>query len=256
MAEKVLYEKEEDIAIARINYPEHLNSLAPEVCEGLREVFATLEQDDEVRVLILTGTGKAFCAGADVSSLKRMELSFKSIHRELESIFQVFALAEKATKPVIAAVNGYALGGGLELCLACDIVIAAENAQFGTPEPRLGLMPGFAMTRLPAIVGRAKAKEILMTTNFFTAEEFLRLGIINKVVPPDKLMEASREMAKTIAQHGPLAISLLKEAVNRHLGGDEDIYALDVCTSLYFSEDAKEGIAAFLQKRTPTFKGK
>jgi len=256
MAEKVLYEKEEDIAIARLNYPEHLNSLAPEVCDELQGVFADFEKDDEVKVLILTGTGRAFCVGADVSALTQMELNYKSVHQMLESLFHVFALPEKARKPVIAAVNGYALGGGLELCLACDILIAADNAQFGTPEPRMGLMPGFAMTRLPAIVGRARAKEILMTTKFFTAEEFLKLGIINKVVPPDKLIEASKEMAKAIAKQGPLAIRLLKEAVNRHLGGEEDIYALDVCTSLYFTEDSKEGLAAFQEKRTPTFKGK
>ena len=162
----------------------------------------------------------------------------------------------KKVAAVIAAVNGLALGGGLELAISCDIIIASDKAQFGVPEARLGLVPGFAIVRLHQIIGRHKAKEMTMTTDQISAEEALRINLVNKVVPHDRLMDEAITMAKRIISQGPLAVQFAKSAYNRHLWGEDLAYATDAMAMLFGTEDAKEGTTAFLEKRKPVFKGK
>jgi enoyl-CoA hydratase len=173
----------------------------------------------------------------------------------MRDVMSFLAALEKYPKPVIAAVNGLALGGGLEIAISSDIIIASEKAKFGVPEAAIGLAPGFAIIRLHQLVGRAKSKELSMTCDQISAEEALRIGLINKVVPHEELMDASMQMAKKITSKAPIAIELIKSSVNRGLHGEELTYAMDAMSGLFKTEDAQEGMDAFLNKRKPNFKG-
>jgi enoyl-CoA hydratase len=168
----------------------------------------------------------------------------------------MFNHMEKLSKPIIAAVNGLALGGGLELGLASDIVIASDKARFGMPEPSIGLVPGFAIGRLFDLLGRNKASYLMMTAEPISAEEAERIGLISMVVPHDQLMEKSIEVAKKVMKNAPLAVSLLKTAANRELGGDDLVFCIEATSKLFATEDQKEGMDAFLNKRKPNFKGR
>ena len=248
----VLYEKKDGVAIISMNYPERLNALSSQIRADLTTAYNEAFNDKEVGALILTGAGKAFCAGGDISGFKFDMASIRSFVRD---IMPFLGILEKSPKPVIAAVNGLALGGGLELAISCDIIIASEKAKFGVPEAAIGLVPGFAILRLHQIVGRAKSKELAMTGEPISAEEALRIGMINKVVPHENLMDASMEMAKKIMANAPLAVELIKNAVNRQLHGEEFAYAAEALSMLFKTEDAKEGIEAFMNKRKPVYKG-
>jgi len=248
----VKYEKKDGVAIIAMNYPERLNALSVQIREDLQIAYAEALNDDDVRVLILTGSGRSFCAGADISGF---QFDTKSIKKFMYEVMDFLAYLEKYPKPVISAVNGLALGGGLEIAISSDIIIASDKSKFGVPESAIGLVPGFAILRLHQIVGRAKSKELAMTCDQISAEEALRIGLINKVVPHDELMDAAMEMAQKIKSKAPVAIELIKSAVNRQLHGEELAYASGAMGMLFKTEDAKEGMDAFLNKRKPNFKG-
>lgn len=259
MYKTLIYEKKDHIGILTINRPDRLNAISNELTEELKQFLDEIEQDENLRVLVLTGAGeKAFVAGADIKELKDRDAL---IGREVSRTRQhLFSRIENLPVPVIAAVNGYALGGGLELALACSIRICSENAQFGAPEVKLGIIPGDGGTqRLPRLVGLGLAMEMILTGDFIDAQEAYRIGLVNKVVPLEELMNSVMELAKKIARRPPLAVRYAKEAANRSLEGDSvSGYALEsylhalTCTT----EDKKEGVSAFLEKRKGTFKGK
>lgn len=248
----LLYEKKDGVAVITMNYPERLNALSNQLRADLKTAYDEALNDKDIRVLILTGTDRAFCAGADISGFK---FDTPSIRKFMRDVMSFLAALEKYPKPVIAAVNGLALGGGLEIAISSDIIIASEKARFGVPEAAIGLAPGFAIIRLHQLVGRAKSKELSMTCDQISAEEALRIGLINKVVPHEELMDASMEMAKKITSKAPLAVEFIKSAVNRELHGEELTYAMDAMCGLFATEDVKEGMDAFLNKRKPNFKG-
>ncbi|TCO67647.1 short-chain-enoyl-CoA hydratase [Caldanaerobacter subterraneus] len=250
---------EKGIATITISRPKALNALNTETLEELENVLEVLQNDDGVKVIVITGAGeKAFVAGADISEMKDMSVFEAKKFAELGQ--KVFRKIELMKKPVIAAVNGYALGGGCELALACDIRIASRNAKFGQPEVGLGIIPGFGGTqRLPRIVGVSKAKEFIYTGDMIDAEEALRIGLISKVVEQDKILEEAYGIAKKIMSKGLVAVSLAKEAINKSLEVDIDSgmeYEANAFALCFGTQDQKEGMAAFLEKRAPKFEGR
>lgn len=259
MYSTLLYEKKETIGILTINRPEKMNALSNQLISELKTVLDTVEQDDKLRVLIFTGAGdKAFVAGADIHELLIRDAQIgRKVSKERQDLF---SRIENLAVPVIAAVNGYALGGGLELALACSIRICSDRAKFGAPEVKLGIIPGDGGTqRLPRLVGLGRAMEMILSGDFIDAQEAYRIGLVNKVVPHEELMEKTLELADKIASRPPLAVRFAKEAVNRSVGsGSDSGYALESylhalsCTT----EDKKEGVSAFLEKRKGQFKGK
>ena len=250
---------DEGIALVVINRPEALNALNSEVFTELGRIFTELEKNDKVRVVILTGEGeKAFAAGADIKEEQQCSVmearEFAMLANRAQGKIEAFP------KPVIAAVNGFALGGGCEVAMSCDIRIASSNAKFGQPEINLGIIPGGGGTQmLPRLIGEKKALELILTGDFISAEEALQLGLVNKVVPPENLMEAGEEMIAKLKAQSPVIIRFCKMAVNKShelplsegIKAEQDIYALCFAT-----EDQKEGAKAFLEKRTPNYKGK
>ena len=259
MYKTLIYEKKENIGLLTINRPEKMNAISQELTAELSLLLDEIENDDELRVIVITGAGdKAFVAGADINELVDRDARLgRRVSRERQ---EIFSRIENLHVPVIAAVNGYALGGGLELALACSIRICSEKAQFGAPEVKLGIIPGDGGTqRLPRLVGQGRAMEMIITGDFIDAQEAYRIGLVNKVFPPEKLKEEAMELAKKIASRPPLAVRYAKEAVNRSQEGDSAsgfalesyLHALS-CTT----EDKKEGVSAFLEKRKGKFKGK
>ena len=259
MYKTLIYEKKENIGFLTINRPEKMNAISNELTSELRQFLDKVEKDEELRVLIITGAGdKAFVAGADIKELVNRDARLgRKVTQERQ---ETFSRLENLQVPVIAAVNGYALGGGLELALACNIRICSEKAQFGAPEVKLGIIPGDGGTqRLPRLIGLGRAMEMILTGDFIDAQESLRIGLANKVVPHEKLMEEATALAQRIASRPPLAVRYAKEAVNRSQEGDTGsgfalesyLHALS-CTT----EDKKEGVSAFLEKRKGKFKGK
>ncbi len=253
----IILKKEWRISLLTINRPEVRNALNAETVKELRQAVKEVREDEEIGVLIITGAGeKAFVAGADLNSLK-VRTALETLVNENQFVMSELAALEK---PVIAAVNGFALGGGCELAMACDIRIASANAQFGQPEPGLGFLPGAGGTqRLPRLVGAAKAKELIMTGDIINAEEALRIGLVNKVVAPGELMTAAYEMANKILKKGPLAVRMAKIVVDQGLDLDlNNAMLLErlAQTFLFASEDRMEGVTSFLEKRPPQYKGK
>lgn len=250
--------REDRIATITIQRPQKLNALNPQVIDELGEAFREIRADGESRVVILTGAGeKAFVAGADIGVLAEMDsLSGMELSRQGQLVFREI---ETFPRPVIAAVGGYALGGGCELALACHIRIASNNARFGLPEVGLGIIPGYGGTiRLARLVGLGKALELTLTGGQVGAEEAERLGLVNAVVPPDALMERAREMAERIARNGPVAVQMALESIYHSLDS-ATVEALNHESSLFgllaSTDDMKEGMGAFLEKRKPTFRG-
>lgn len=254
----ILIEKKDRIATVKINRPKVLNALNMETIIELTKAISELEHDKKINVVILTGEGKAFIAGADISQMANMtSLEAKEFadhgHHMLNSI-------EKSRLPFIAAVNGYALGGGCETLMACDIVIVGKSAKLGQPEINLGISPGFGGTqRLPRLVGRMKAKELLLTGRNISAEEAHSIGLVNMVVDDDKLMETAEKIAGKIASKSPVQTNFIKALVNK--GADIDLNTANSLEISYFSSsfsthDQKEGMKAFLEKKKPNFKGK
>jgi len=246
----VLFEKKDKIALLTLDDQAKLNALSPEIRQGLLEGFEQVEKDAEVKVAVVTGAGKTFCAGADIAGFSFEPFDVKNF---LDDIFDVLTIGENVSKPVIAAVNGLALGGGLELAISCDIIIASDKAKFGVPEINLGLLPGFGIVRLHEIIGRSKSKEMMMTGVPISAEEALRLNLVSKVVPHENLMEEAMAMAQSLAEKPAIAISLAKSSVNREISGKEVVYARNCMPFLFSTNDAREGITAFREKRKPVF---
>ncbi|MCC7166155.1 MAG: enoyl-CoA hydratase/isomerase family protein [Rhodospirillales bacterium] len=246
----VHYSVEGRLAIARIDRADRLNALSQEVQDRLAEAFAAADSAPAVRALVLTGTGRAFSAGADVAELAT---DVEGAARQLHASLAFLSSPERMRKPVIAAVNGYALGGGFELALACDFVLASDKAVFGVPEPTLGVVPGLAMQRLPKIVGVMRARDILLTARKLGAAEAHAYGLVTRVVAHDKLMDEARALAQDVARLGPQAVALLKATINRNFLTDDLLYAERANAGLFATRDAAEGFKAFREKRAPDF---
>lgn len=257
----LLYEKKDGIGTVTLNRPDKLNALNSTVYDELYDVFASIEDDPEVRVVVLTGAGdKAFAAGSDVAEMQNM--GPQEIQKFMAKIRRASDCIYWLTKPTIAAIHGYALGGGCELSMCCDLRLCSEKARFGQPEINLALIPGAGGTqRLSRLIGVAKAKEMIYLGDMIDATAALNLGLVNKVVPPEKLMEEAMAWAKQLASKSLPILSLAKMAINT--GVDTDITSgLNMetkCNALSFAtEDQKEGMSAFLERprRNPVFKNK
>lgn len=255
----VILEKEGKTATVTINRPKALNALNSQVVKDLDNIIAELETDNEVQVVILRGAGeKAFIAGADISEMKSFN---EEQGREFSALGnKVFRRLETLDKPVIAAISGFALGGGCELAMACDIRIASEKARFAQPEVGLGITPGFGGTqRLSRIVGLGKAKELIYTGEIINAEEALRIGLVNKVVPLEDLMHEAKVMANKIAENAPIAVKLCKDAIDRGIKVDIDraiMIEVDNFGKCFTTIDQKEGMTAFIEKRSKNFQNR
>ena len=251
-------EVNEGLAIVTIDRPEALNALNNALLQELTDMFTELRDDEEVRAIILTGAGKAFVAGADIAAMNAMT---PIEGREMMILgHSLMDLIEDMEKPVIAAVNGFALGGGCELSMACDIRIASEKAKFGQPETGLGIIPGFGGTqRLPRLVGKSMAKYLLFTSDVIDAERAEQIGLVEKVVPVGALMEEAEKVARRIMANGPIAVGLVKKAVNK--GYDLPLreatsLEIELETVAFSTEDKTEGMTAFQEKRDKHFQNK
>jgi enoyl-CoA hydratase len=254
--ENIIFKQDDKVGILSINRPKALNALNSQVLEELDEAIDMIKKNEEIHILIITGEGRAFVAGADISQMKDMNL-FEA-RRFAEKGLGLFRKIELMEKPVIAAVNGFALGGGCELSMCCDIRIASYKAKFGQPEVGLGIIPGFAGTqRLSRLVGLGRAKELIFTSDMIDAEEAYRIGLVNKVVPAEELMDEALVMANKIISKGQIAVRFAKTAMN--IGIETDIETgmnieKDLFGLCFATMDQKEGMEAFLEKRKPNYK--
>ena len=256
--ENIIYQVEEGIATITFNRPKALNALNSALLKEFSKALDEIDADENIRVLVLTGSGdKSFVAGADITQLATYNsLTAKNFAQKGHAII---ARLQQLPIAVIAAVNGFALGGGTEIAIACDFIYASDNAKFGQPEINLGLIPGFGGTqRLPRLIGANLAKELVFTGKMISADEAEKIGLVNKVVPQDQLMEEVLKTAKEIASKGKASLRAAKQAINNGLNTDLatgihiEVEAFGLC---YASSDSKEGTSAFLEKRKPEFKG-
>jgi enoyl-CoA hydratase len=256
--EHVLIEKEDDIAIIRLNRPDAKNALNLQVIAELGEAADIVARDPEVKGVIVTGGEGDFAAGGDIKEMasKYAPDMLTAYGADLSG----FEKLERIPKPVVAAVSGYALGGGTELALVCDMIVASETAVFGLPEITLGIIPGAGGTqRLPRLIGPNKAKEMIFTGSFYKAQEALNMGLVNKVVPVDALMDEAKALLRKCTRQGGVALACAKACVNEGMNTDlnSGLAYERKCFSLLFStEDQKEGMGAFVEKRKPQFKGR
>lgn len=248
-----------DIVVVSVDRQDKLNALNAEVVSELGEVFSSIADDDQVRGVILTGAGsKAFVAGADIGELARMDsVSGVRVSRQGQDVFRRI---ERFPKPVLAAVGGFALGGGCELALACHLRVASRNARFGLPEVGLGIIPGYGGTvRLTRLVGLGRALELTLTGEMIDADRALAMGLVSAVVERDALLDESKALMRKITKNGPVAVRLALESIY-HALDTATAEALDLESSLFgllaSTEDMKEGMAAFMEKRSPTFRGR
>jgi enoyl-CoA hydratase len=256
--ETIIFQKHGKVAVIKFNRPKALNAINPQVVAEVQKALDEIEKDPSVKVLVFTGEGeKAFVAGADISYM--VNLSPLAARKWSLEGHDLLLRIENLPIPVIACVNGFALGGGTEMAMACDFIYASETAKFGQPEINLGVMPGFGGTqRLSRLVGKAMAKELCMTGGMITAQEAKTIGLVNKVFPADKLWEETMKTAELIASKGKVSLRAVKQCIDR--GYDTDLRrgcqmesdAFGFCIA---SPDAKEGMSAFLEKRKPEFKG-
>jgi enoyl-CoA hydratase len=257
--ENIIITTENNCATITINRPTKLNALNRATIQELHFAFNTLELDSDTKVIILTGSGeKAFVAGADISEFANFSIE-EGAQLAAQGQELLFDFVEKLKKPVIAAINGFALGGGLELAMACHFRIASDNAKMGLPEVSLGVIPGYGGTqRLPQLIGKGRAMEMIMTAGMVTADDAFRTGLVNHVVPQAELLDFTNGIAQRILKNSPMAISLAIKAVNANFkngvnGYETEIKAFGKC---FGTEDFKEGTTAFLEKRKAEFKGK
>lgn len=258
MYQTIRYEKNGGIAIIVINRPEALNALNSTVIGELEQVIGQVEQDEELAALIITGEGRSFVAGADIAQQQPLDLTGGRKWGQRGSA--LMRRIEKLEIPTIAAVNGFALGGGCELALACDIILASEKAKFGQPEVGLGITPGFSGTqRLPRRIGVAKAKELIFSGKMIRADEAREIGLVNAVYAPEELMGGAMEMARSFAANAPIAVRYAKVCIDRGMQMDiDDGIALEneLFAMCFATEDQKEGMSAFLEKREKHFRNK
>ena len=258
MYQTIRYGKTDSIGIVTINRPEALNALNSTVISELEQLIGEVEQDKELRALILTGEGRSFVAGADIGEQCPLDLAGGRAWGQKGSA--LFRRIEKLEIPTIAAVNGFALGGGCEIAMSCDIILASEKAKFGQPEVGLGITPGFSGTqRLPRRVGIAKAKELIFSGKMIKADEAKEIGLVNAVFAPEALMDAAVEMAKSFTKNAPVAVKYSKACIDRGMQMDiDDGIALEneMFAMCFATADQKEGMTAFLQKRSATFENK
>jgi enoyl-CoA hydratase len=259
MANNVAFERQGAVATVTFDRPKALNALNPETLAELAEVAVAIEGDRSVRAVVVTGAGdKAFVAGADIAAMEQMSaVEARRFARVGQSTFRKLELLPQ---PVIAAVNGFALGGGLELALACDLILASTAARFGQPEINLGIVPGFGGTqRLPARVGIARAREMIYSGAMIDAEEAFRIGLVNRVVEPEKLIDEAVTLARSLAEKAPVAMQQAKAAIGA--SADLDLengcrYESEAFAVCFGTEDRSEGMRAFLEKRAAKFSGK
>ena len=252
----IRYEKQDNIGIITINRPEALNALNTAVFNELEPLVGEIERDATLAALIITGEGRSFVAGADIGEQLPLDAGRKWARRGSS----VFRRIEKLEIPTIAAVNGFALGGGCELALTCDIILASEKAKFGQPEVGLGITPGFSGTqRLPRRVGIGKAKELIFSGKMIKADEAKTIGLVNEVYAPEALMDAALEMARSFTKNAPIAVKYAKACIDRGMQMDlDDGIALEneMFAMCYATADQKEGMTAFLEKRPAVFRNK
>ncbi len=249
---------EDRVATLTVNRPDKLNALNDATIAELGQAIDQIRVDDSIGGVLLTGAGRAFVAGADISELSsQVPVLAKARARAGQDVFRRI---ETCPKPVIAVVNGFALGGGCELAMACHVRIASDTAKFGQPESKLGLLPGYGGSqRLPRLVGKGRAIQLLITGEMIDAAEAYRIGLVNKVVPAAELMNTAREMMKTILANGPLAVALCIDAIDRGLEMSLEeglILEANHFGLLAATDDMREGTRAFMEKRVPAFKGK
>lgn len=255
----LLFEVRDGVAVVTVNRPDKLNALNDAVIADLDRAVGQIESDDAIRGVILTGAGpKAFVAGADIAELAtQTPITGKARAMRGQAVFRRL---ERCGKPVVAAVNGFALGGGCELAMACHLRVASEGAKFGQPEVKLGIGPGYGGTvRLPRLVGKGRALDLLLTARMVGADEALQMGLVNRVVPADKLMAEAEALLRGILANGPLAVRLCIEAVDAGLEMSLDEALLLEANHfglLASTEDMREGMGAFLEKRTAAFRGR
>ncbi|CFY10325.1 Crotonase superfamily [Syntrophomonas zehnderi OL-4] len=257
--ENVILDKEDNLATLYINRPKAMNALNRETLLDIKAVLMDVKNDSDVKTLIITGSGeKAFVAGADIAYMHNLSVSEARAFSQLGQ--DVFRMIELMEKPVIAAINGFALGGGCELAMACDIRLAAEHAVFGQPEVGLGVIPGYGGTqRLARLVGEGRAKELIFTGDTIKTPEAYRIGLVNHVYPGSELMDQAKKLAGKIARQAPLAVGYSKTAVGKGLQVDIDTgigMESDLFGMCFATEDQKEGMKAFMEKRKPDFKTK
>jgi enoyl-CoA hydratase len=252
--QNVLVTKEGAIGIVQLNRPKVLNALSFEVMSELVSGLEELDREGTVKVIILTGGEKTFAAGADLAEMSQAT----PVDLVLGRRFELWDRIRKISKPIIAAVSGYCLGGGNELAMNCDLIVASETATFGQPEVNVGIIPGAGGTqRLPRVVGKYKAMEMILTGKSISADEAYRIGLVNHVVPPESLMEEAKKIATDIASKPPISIRSAKEAILKAQDTTLEVgleFERKAFYMLFATEDGKEGMKAFLEKRKPTFK--
>jgi len=256
----IIFEKSDRIATITLNRPEKLNALSPQLVGELYDALSDADSDESVRVIILTGGDSVFAAGADLGAMDTAAPDVVQTFKQRFSTGNPFDYIEQIGKPVIAAIAGYALGGGCELAMCCDFRIAADNAKFGQPEIRVGLIPGAGGTqRLPRLIGMTKAKELIMLGNTIDANKAEQLGLVNTVVPTENLLDEANKLAAKLIDRPPVGLRLAKMVMN--MGADRDLPAAlalerQAFAMLFATEDQKEGVRAFTEKRKPEFKGR
>ncbi len=255
--ENILVEKNGRVGIVRLNRPKQLNALDDALMDELGQALAGFDADEGIGAMVLTGSDKAFAAGADIAAMK--DWGYMDVYKG-DYITRNWERLRAIRKPVIAAVAGFALGGGCELAMMCDIILAAEGARFGQPEIKLGIIPGAGGTqRLPRAVGKAKAMDLVLTGRMMDAQEAERAGLVSRVVAPDKLLEEALAVAAQIAEFSLPSVMMAKEAVNRAYEAplaEGVLFERRLFHALFGTEDQKEGMAAFIEKRKPAFRHK
>jgi len=259
--EKLIYEKKGHVAWITLNRPEVRNAQDPQLREELTKALEQGRDDDEVYLMVITGAGEFFCAGGDIAGFPQNPVEFmEKIGLQIKGKKRPIELIREIPKPIVAMVNGPALGAGCELALACDIIIASAEARFGQPEIKVGLIPGGGGTQLlPRLIGEKKAKELIFTGEAISAEEAAQLGLVNRVVPREKLKEVVEEFVGRLLQRSPLILKFAKMAVNKALETPLSVglaFESDLCALCFGTEDLKEGARAFKEKRPPVYKGR